>query len=158
MRNLIGLGMVLGTCMACTTPGPPPSMAAAPLDDQTPTCRMVVGQAEIDGTMQQIAGRACRQPDGTWQIMQDADGGAVAVYPLTAYPYYPYYDPWYWGPPVAIGVGGSFIFVDHFHHFHHMDHGHFGHPSGGMGGRGGFHGMGGVRPTGGGMSGGGARH
>ncbi|WP_243751149.1 hypothetical protein [Paraburkholderia sp. BL10I2N1] len=133
-------------------------MAGAPLDDPTLTCREVVGQAEIDGTMQQIAGRACRQPDGTWQIMQDAEGGGVAVYPLTAYPYYPYYDPWYWGPPVAIGVGGSFIFVDHFHHFHHMDHVHFGHPPGGMGGRGGFHGMGSVRPPGGGMSGGGMRH
>jgi hypothetical protein len=59
---------------------------------------------------------------------------------------------------VTIGVGASFIFVDHFHHFHHMGHVHFGHPSGGMGPRGGFHGTGGMRPFGGGMSGARGRH
>ncbi|TAL95375.1 MAG: hypothetical protein EPN73_13950 [Paraburkholderia sp.] len=171
MRNLVGVGAVLGTCIACTTPVASQSVADDPLNDPALTCRTVVGEAQIDGVAQQIVGRACRQPDGTWQIVQDADGSEAAIYPVPPYPYYPYYDPWYWGPPVAIGVGASFIFVDHFHHFHHMDHVHFGHPAFGMGMHGGFHGgfhgtgggfhgmgggshgMGGVRPTGG-MSGG----
>ncbi|WP_228878206.1 hypothetical protein [Paraburkholderia saeva] len=153
-------------CIACTTPVASQPVASDPLNDPALTCRMVSGQAEIDGVQQQIVGHACRQPDGTWQIVQDADGNDAAIYPIPAYPYYPYYpyyDPWYWGPPIAIGVGGSFIFVDHFHHFHHMDHVHFGHPPNGMGmhggfhGGGGFHGMGGVRPAGG-MSGGRGRH
>ncbi|MGF6778093.1 hypothetical protein [Paraburkholderia sp. GAS334] len=167
MRNIIGLGAVLGTCIACTTPVASQSMAEDPLNDPALTCRTVVGEAEIDGAMQQIMGRACRQPDGTWQIVQGTDSSETAIYPVPAYPYYPYYpyyDPWYWGPPVTIGVGASFIFVDHFHHFHHMDHVHFSHPSNGMGMRGGFrgtgggsHGMGGMRQFGG-MSGGGRRH
>src|SRR6266404_4649604 len=106
MRNIIGLGTVLGTCIACTTPVASQSMAEDPLNDTALTCRTVVGEAEIDGAMQQIMGRACRQPDGTWQIVQGADGSEAAIYPVPAYPYYPYYpyyDPWYWGPPVTIG-------------------------------------------------------
>jgi hypothetical protein len=158
MRTISGLAVVLGTCIGCTTPVASQSVSGEPLNDPALTCRTVVGTAEIDGTTQQIMGRACRQPDGAWQIVQDSDGGAVAVYPVPAWPYYPYYDPWYWGPPVTIGVGASFIFVDHFHHFHHMGHVHFGHPSGGMGPRGGFHGTGGMRPFGGGMSGARGRH
>lgn len=77
-------------------------------------CRAVIGQAEIDGTAQQIIGRACQQSDGTWQIVQNPDG-SVLWYPLDTYPYP---DPWYWGPTVFVGVGTSFIFVDRFHHFH----------------------------------------
>jgi hypothetical protein len=162
-----GMCVACLTCIACTTPVASQPVGADSLNDPALTCRMVSGQAEIDGVTQQIVGRACRQPDGTWQIVQDADGSEAAIYPIPAYPYYPYYpyyDPWYWGPPLAIGVGVSFIFVDHFHHFHHMDHVHFGHPSNGMGmhggfhgGGGGFHGMGGMRPMGG-MSGGRGRH
>ncbi|MEK2606470.1 hypothetical protein [Burkholderia arboris] len=81
-------------------------------------CRAVVAQADIDGTAQQIVGRACLQSDGTWQIVQSADG-SVVWYPVAAYPYD---DPWYWGPPLFIGAGVSFIFVDRFHRFHHFDH------------------------------------
>ena len=164
MRNIIGLAMVLGTCVACTTQVGPPSVVVDPLNDPALECRTVVGQVEIDGTAQPIVARACRQPDGTWQVVQDGYAqefsydGAVAVYPLPAYAYWPYYDPWYWGAPVFVGIGGSFIFVDHFHHFHHMGHGHFGHPYGGMGTHGGVHSMGGVLPAGGGMAGGAGRH
>jgi surface antigen len=70
--------------------------------------------------MQQIVGRACLQSDGTWQIMQGPDG-SVLTYPIAQYPYP---DPWYWGPPVFIGAGVSFIFVDRFHHFSHFHHFH----------------------------------
>ena len=92
-------------------------MADDPSDDGT-NCRAVVAQADIDGTAQQIVGRACLQSDGTWQIVQSADG-SVLWYPVAAYPYD---DPWYWGPTLFIGAGVSFVFVDRFHRFHHFDH------------------------------------
>ncbi|CAE6725701.1 hypothetical protein R69658_06055 [Paraburkholderia aspalathi] len=128
--------------------------ANAPSTD-TSTCRFVVGQAEIDGVMQQVSGRACQQPDGSWQIVED-DAAAQAMAPAPVY----YNDPWYWGPPVLFG-GVSVIFVDRFHHFHHMDHVHYVHGSYGMGGRG-WHGGGSAHMWGGmshGMShGGGGMH
>lgn len=103
------------------------SVLAQMIDDPSDNgtnCRAVVAQADIDGTAQQIVGRACLQGDGTWQIVQSADG-SVLWYPVAAYPYD---DAWYWGPPVFIGAGVSFIFVDRFHRFHHFDHvNHFNH-------------------------------
>jgi hypothetical protein len=143
MRNFFGLGMVLCSCVACTTPVASQPAPADPLNDTTtpssvsPTCRMVNGTADIDGATQNVSGLACKQPDGTWQIQQQDTGVDMGdVYPPPPYPYYPYYDPWFYGPPVAFGFGASFVFVDRFHHFHHMDHVHFG-PRAGF--RGGFH-------------------
>ncbi|CAE6739148.1 hypothetical protein R69619_02394 [Paraburkholderia nemoris] len=125
--------------------------ANAPSTD-TSTCRFVVGQAEIDGVMQQVSGRACLQPDGSWQIVED-DAAALALAPAPVY----YYDPWYWGPPVLFG-GVSVIFVDRFHHFHHMDHVHYVRGSFGMGGHGGWHGGGSAHMWGGMSHGGGGMH
>jgi surface antigen len=113
----------LGTLLVClgfsglahaqTDDGPP-------VPAQSAECRAIAGQTEIDGATQQVVGRACLQPDGTWQIVQSPDG-SVLMYPVDAYPYP---DPWYWGPPLFIGVGASFIFIDRFHRFHHFDHFH----------------------------------
>ncbi|WP_449185782.1 hypothetical protein [Trinickia sp. YCB016] len=160
MRNFIGLGMVLCTCVACTTPVASQPVPADPQNGTTttsaasPTCRMVNGTADIDGATQTISGLACKQPDGTWQIQQQGTGVDVGdAYPLPPYPYYSYYDPWYYWAPVDFGFGASFIFVDRFHHFHHMDHVHFGHHDGFHGGHG-FHGGGGFH-EGGGFHGGG---
>jgi hypothetical protein len=36
--------------------------------------------------------------------------------------YYPYYDPWFLGPPIGLSLGGSFVFVDRFHRFHRFHH------------------------------------
>jgi hypothetical protein len=155
MRNLIGLGMVLCSCVACTTPVvSQPDAADLPNDTTTtsavsPTCRMVSGTADVDGATQNISGLACKQPDGTWQIQQQDTGVDMGdVYPPPPYPDYPYYDPWFYGPPVAFGFGASFVFVDRFHHFHHIDHVHFG-PRGGFHGAGGFHGGRGLHGGGG---------
>lgn len=107
--------------------------------DTQSSCRAIAGQAEIDGTMQQIVGRTCLQDDGTWRIVE-SDDGSVLTYPIAEYPYV---DPWYVGPPVFIGVGVGFIFVDRFHHFHRYNHfnqmNHY-HVRGGHAG--GFHGGG----------------
>jgi surface antigen len=124
-------------CAGCAAPVEAQSDANAPLSDAS-ACRFVVGQAEIDGVMQQVSGRACLQPDGSWQIVED-DAAALALGPAPVY----YYDSWYWGPPVVFAAGVSVIFVDRFHHFHHMDHVHYVHyvrGSSGMGARGGWHG------------------
>jgi putative hemolysin len=166
MRNFIGLGMALCGCVACTTPVASQPVPADPLNGTTTTssapssCTMVNGTADIDGTTQNISGLACKQPDGTWQIQQQDTGVYMGdVYPPPAYPYYPYYDPWFYGPPAAFGFGASFVFVDRFHHFHHMDHARFG-PHVGFGSRGAFHGAfrGGSGFHGGGFHGGGGGH
>lgn len=103
------------------------------------------GQAEIDGTLQQITGLACQQPDGSWQVVDGGDT-AVALYPA---PLYPYYDPWYWGGVVAVGFGGPFIFVDRFHHRHPLGQVHFSRAAYGFGTRsGGWHGSGTWQSTG----------
>jgi surface antigen len=105
--------------------------------DMSTMCQQVVGQAEIGGVMQTIAGVACLQPDGTWQMVDSSSVG----YGGGDY----YYDPWYWTP--YVGFAGV-IFIDHHHRPHVMHHVFF--PSRGVivrGGRvvhggapGGFHG------------------
>jgi len=156
LRNLLRFGIGLA-CLGFSAP----TLAQTYYDSSVPAgnsnCRAVVGQVEIDGTMQQIVGRACLQSDGTWRIVQSPDG-SVPWYSVVAYPYP---DPWYWGPPLFIGGGVSFIFVDRFHHFRHfdhfhqMDHNHFGvrfgegfhrgpFPGGGMHGFGEMHRFGGM--------------
>ncbi|MEM5437275.1 hypothetical protein [Paraburkholderia diazotrophica] len=162
MRTFSGIGAaLLCVCAGCAVPAAQPVAAQEQFGDNTSdtnagdtVCQPVVGQAEIDGTMQQISGIACRQPDGTWLIQQGNGTDTTAVYPVPAYPYY---DPWYWGPPVVVG-GASFVFVDHFHHFHHMHHVHWGHPGGGFNGHGGFIGHGGFHGGGGMHGSGGGSH
>ncbi|MFP3566554.1 hypothetical protein [Paraburkholderia sp. SIMBA_030] len=123
-----GTGLCSGICCLCLSTGCAAQYDASAPSNDTPPCRIVAGQAEIDGVMQQITGRACLQPDGSWQMVE-GDGTALASYPAPVY----YYDPWYWGPPVVFGGGVSFVFVDRFHHHHHMDHVR-------MGGHGDWHG------------------
>jgi len=156
MDKLLRFGTLL-VCLGLSGPALAQTYDNLPVPADSANCRAIAWQTEIDGTMQQIVGRACLQPDGTWQIVQSPDG-SVLMYPVAAYPYP---DPWYWGPPLFIGVGASFIFVDRFHHFHHfdhfhqMDHNHFGvrfgegfhhgpFPGGGMHGFGEMHRFGGM--------------
>jgi surface antigen len=168
MRNILGIGTALVAGFGCAAPVASQTAAYDAQPPEAAPCRDIAGQAEIDGVMQPIVGRACLQPDGTWRIAQDS--GAVVAAPVLAYPYYGpwYWGPWYWGPPV-VGVGASFVFVDRFHHFHHRDHDRFGRPDRGLPGLGGgfrgpgtvhdpggMHGFGGMHGAGG-MPGGGFR-
>ena len=150
MRNIKGRCALLCACLACA--GPVVAQEAADsAANAAPPCQQIAGQAEIDGTMQQITGLACLQPDGTWQIVQGADN-SVALYPA---PIYPYYDPFYWGGVVAVGFGGPFFFVDRFHHHHSIGYVHFSRASFGAGVRaGGWHGGAGTWQGSGGMHGG----
>ena len=139
MRNLSVTGLLCGVLAGCTTP------VASQQAADTSVCRTVTGTADIDGTPQQITGLACRQPDGSWQIVQGDND--TLVYPASWPDTIDYYGaPWYgvWPP---FFVGASVVFVDHFHHFHHMDRVHMGGPGMHMGGvHAGFHG--GVRGDG----------
>lgn len=156
MNQLLRFGTLLA-CLGFAVPALAQTSDDLPVPADSTNCRAVVGQADIDGTTQQIVGRACLQSDGTWQIVQGQDG-SVLWYPVADYPYL---DPWWWGPPVFIGAGVSLIFVDRFHHFHHFDHyhlmdrGRFRVPVGAGFHRGGF-GGGGARGFGGAHSFGGA--
>ncbi len=113
MGKVLGAAAALFAGLGFGMPAAAQMAEAGTWDTGSAPCQQVVGQAEIDGTQQQVVGLACLQPDGTWQVV-DTSGGAVA-YPAPAY----YVDPWYWAP-VGVGFGASFIFVDRFHHFHHM--------------------------------------
>ena len=89
-------------------------------------CRAIYEQVDIDGVSEPVAARVCLQADGTWQIVGDDGDSSLIVYPVAAYPYP---DSWYRGPPIFVGVGTRFVFIDRFHHFHHfhrMGNGHFG--------------------------------
>jgi len=150
MRNIKGRCTVLCLCLACAAPVAAQS-AADSVANAAPPCQTIAGEAEIDGTMQQITGLACQQPDGTWQIVQGADN-TVALYPA---PVYPYYDPWYWGGVVSVGFGGTFVFVDRFHHRYPIGYVHFSRASYGARVRtGGWHGGAGTWQGSGGMHGG----
>jgi hypothetical protein len=111
-----------------------------------PNCREYTAVATIAGEQQQqIVGRACRQPDGSWRIVEgtpEQPGQVIMVYPPPppnyVYPYPAY--PWFWGPPFAVGASFAF-FSGHGHHHgdhhrghdHDHDHGH-GHGGGSQGG------------------------
>ena len=125
MCNKIPLITLVLACSACSGPQVASDAAAA----SKTICQKVTTQAEIGGQMQPVTGIACKQNDGTWQLMQNTDRYYYG------YPY-AYYDPWFWGP---FGFGADFIFIDRDHHHHHFNHGpmvHQGVPAGSGHGRG----------------------
>ncbi len=126
-----------------------PTAAAA---QQQPYCREFTSTARIDNRNQPLVGQVCRQPDGSWQIVQEGTPVASDVpspvyansysypypYPYPdpyAYPYpYPYYWTGAWGPSFgSVFIGDRFGRFDHFRHqgFRRFDRDDFRH--------GGFH-------------------
>lgn len=148
MRRLIFAATALAlSCSGCVEPPPPPVVIApvsAKVAADDPNCREYTAVATIAGEQQQIVGRACRQADGSWKIVEgtpEQPGQVILVYPPPSpdYAYPPSY-PWFWGPPFA--VGASFVFfTGHGRHFagHHHFRGH-GHGHGGGGSHGGHRG------------------
>ena len=43
------------------------------------TCRDFISTAMIDGREQQVEGTACRQPDGSWKTVSDANAGPAVI-------------------------------------------------------------------------------
>jgi hypothetical protein len=137
MRWSPGLAAALA-CAAAVQSHP----SAAALQEQS-NCRQFTSAVKIDGRNQKALGQACRQPDGSWQIVQGETATAGAAppqgyayppadyaypysypYPSYAYSYpYPYYG---WGSPFF----GSFFFGARFGGFHHFGHGDFHHGGG----------------------------
>ena len=134
MRNLLfatGLGLC---CAACTLPPEPAiSSVTTTVPPDAPNCQDYTAQVTVDGSTQPIAGRACKQDDGTWQIVESVPGASptVALYTPPPVAYQAFYDPWLWGPPLGFSTGG-FLFLDKHHHVHRFhDHAPFAphHPS-----------------------------
>jgi surface antigen len=118
---------------------PPPGSAqevAGTAPPGQPDCREYTVPITVGTAQKQGVGESCRQPDGSWRIVEDTPGLPQQVY-LVPPPLYPppgyVYDPWLYGPPFALT--GSFLF---FHRFHHFDHGHD-HDHGHHGSRGSWH-------------------
>lgn len=65
MRGLWVVGLVL-LCAGCASSAPSEQMVATVV----PECRQFTAPATIDGSPQQLAGLACRQPDGTWMPVE----------------------------------------------------------------------------------------
>jgi hypothetical protein len=125
MRKALGLVPVIALgCAGCAQPYPPEpvysqviSMPAA----NDANCREYSAQATVAGRQQQIAGRACRQSDGTWRIAEGVPGQPVQLVTAYAPPvyadWYPYY-PWLWEPPIGLSLGASVVFLDRSRRFH----------------------------------------
>ena len=109
MNRLLRLG-TLFFCLGASAPALAQTYDDSDVTGNYGNCRAVVGQAEIDGTAQQVVGRACLQPDGTWQFVQSPDGD-VMWYPVATYPYS---DPWWWGPPALYQFGRELHFCRQF--------------------------------------------
>jgi hypothetical protein len=123
MRNLLFATSLGLCCAACTVPPAPAiSNVTTIVPPDAPNCQDYTAQATVDGTTQPITGRACKQNDGTWQIVESVPGvpPAVAVYTPPPVAYQTFYDPWLWGPPLGFSAG-VFAFVDGRHHVHHFD-------------------------------------
>lgn len=149
MRSALVAATALALASSGCVESPPPPVVITPLSDTVaaddPNCREYTAIATIEGEQQQIVGRACRQPDGSWRIVEgtpEQPGQVILVYPPPSpdyvYPYPSY--PWFWGPPFAFGASFAF-FSGHGHHHgghhrgrdHDHDHGH-GHGGGSHGG------------------------
>ena len=80
MSTLLRFGIML-VCLGLSA-----TAHAQTYDDSTPQdpgidCRAIVGNAEIDGTMQTIVGRACLQSDGTWHSCATTTTAACSSIP-----------------------------------------------------------------------------
>lgn len=95
-------------------------------------CREYTVPITVGGRAETAYGKACRQPDGSWQIVQGPGGPEGAANPpgtvqsTVIYPAYPAYGSWWgapwWGSPwwgPSFGFGGFVGFGSHHHHHHH---------------------------------------
>jgi hypothetical protein len=151
---------------AIMTPGAEATMSqftATPVAG-LPQCSRYSVTATINGKPQPLDGEACRQPDGSWHIAEQAvyDGPIYGTIYQTVYwpppgvaAYNdvcfdgPYDYPCLYGFPFGFSIGFP-VFIDIHHHFHHFisnarfhsrPMGHFGHVEGFHGEHGeGFHG------------------
>jgi len=110
-------------------------------------CREFTQTITVAGEKQQGYGTACRQPDGSWQIVNDESVAASSVqvqqqvvyvsdapvrrvyydpYPYAYRPYYPYgYEPYYF--PFNLALSFGYIYTSGYGGGRHWGHGGRGH-------------------------------
>jgi hypothetical protein len=95
-------------------PGPTSTAlgTVTPVQPATENCREFTAPIKVGSEEKQAYGRACEQPDGSWQIVQPSPPPPTVI-EHNVYRYY--YDPW-WG---AWWGFGAFGFVGRHHHHHH---------------------------------------
>jgi hypothetical protein len=136
-----GLLLLLASCAAEPLQPAVSTLESTPLSTVSTirpveeNCREYAVPITVGGKEEIAYGKACQQPDGTWQIVQapgGPEGAPNVLQPTIIYPAYPYYyDPWWgppwWGPPwwgPPFGFAGFFGFGVGFHHHHHHRHHH----------------------------------
>jgi hypothetical protein len=137
MRSALVLGLF--ALSACTSSGETkPGVAASspaeavstvasgqistvtPVQPESKNCREFTVPIKVGNEEKQAYGRACEQPDGSWQIVQPNGAQPPTIIEHTnIYPAYPYWGPPWWGP--YWGFGGVVV-VRHGHHHHHHHH------------------------------------
>jgi hypothetical protein len=85
-----------------------------PVQPSTQNCREFTVPIKVGNEAKEAYGRACEQPDGSWQIVQP-EGATPASTVIEHTNVYRSYDPW-WGPPYGFGFFG---FAGFHHHRHH---------------------------------------
>jgi hypothetical protein len=129
MRSVIlavGGTLVCSGCVAQPPPMPVFSEVNTKVVAADPSCQDYTARASIDAVQQEIAGRACQQPDGSWRVTEGTPGQTdktIIVYVPPASNGSPY-DPWLWGPPIGFSFG-ALVFVDREHRFHEFQFRHF---------------------------------
>jgi surface antigen len=125
----VGLMLVCSGCAETSVQPAIISQVTTSIPPGSPDCRDYTAKATLDGKTQPLLGRACRQSDGSWRIVEGTPKQPlqfVAVYP-PPYADYPYDGGWFWGPPIGLSLG-AVVFVDRFHdfgRFHRFEHGQF---------------------------------
>lgn len=109
-----------------------------PATYQQPYCREFTKVVNVGGQAQSAYGQACRQPDGSWEIVSDdiPTNQPVQYYPqdnyvayqpapqpVAYYPPAPYYEPTYYRPPAAFSFSFSNWSPRRSHHAHGYGHG-----------------------------------
>jgi len=121
MRQFVPVVSYILVCSGCVAAPEPQAMVTSVTSEiasDDPNCRDYRAQAAGDGQPQEVVGRACRQPDGTWRVSEgppSAPPQMIAIYVPPPYAY----DPWLWEFPIGFSLGTGVVFVDRQHHLHH---------------------------------------
>ena len=135
-KAILAIGGMLACAGCAAEPAPAPvfSEVTSRVVTADPSCQDYTARASINGTQQDIAGRACKLPDGSWRVMEGPAGQTdktVIVYVPPATSGSPAYDPWLWGPPIGFSFG-ALVFVDREHRFHEFQFHRFASREGGF--------------------------
>ena|SRR5438552_1805314 len=87
-----------------------PASSVTPVQPASQNCREFSAPVKIGNEEKQLVGRACEQPDGTWQIVPTSSQTPRVIEQTN---FYRYDDAW-WGPWYGFGMFG-FVGIHHHH-------------------------------------------